>query len=184
RAGLLTAAAFAALLLAGIVVSAWQALRATNAEHEAWGAEADARASATRAQESEAIAREESTRAKTAQAQLRRTLYASRSNAIQTAWEANSVKRVLDLLEQQRPGPGEADLRGFEWHYFNRLCHADLRTFNFGGLAVPSPDGTRCAAFFPSDEEKLRAVKVWDLATGKEMRSWPIGQQDPIVFGF
>jgi WD40 repeat protein/serine/threonine protein kinase len=184
RAGLLVTAGMAALLLAGIVVSAWQALRATTAEHEARGAEADARASATRAQESEATAREESARAKTAQAQLRRTLYASRSNAIQTAWEANSLKRVLDLLEQQRPGPGEADLRGFEWHYFNRLCHADLRTFNFGTMAVPSPDGARCAAFFPSDEEKLRAVKVWDLATGKEMRSWPIGPQDPSVLGF
>ena len=26
-----------------------------------------------------------------------------------------------ELLEQHRPKPGEPDLRGFEWHYLNRL---------------------------------------------------------------
>ena len=41
---------------------------------------------------------------------------------------AGGAERVSELLEQHRPKPGETDLRGFEWHYLNRLCHAELLT--------------------------------------------------------
>ena len=45
-------------------------------------------------------------------------------NLAQHAWEAGGIRRVLELLEQHRPKPGESDLRGFEWYYLDRLCHA------------------------------------------------------------
>ena len=35
-----------------------------------------------------------------------------------------------------RSGPGDADRRGFDWYYLQRLCHLDLRT-----LRRPSADG-------------------------------------------
>src|SRR5262249_48313926 len=50
-------------------------------------------------------------------------LYAARMNLIQAAWEANKVGRVLNLLEATKPQPGEDDLRGFEWYYWDRMCH-------------------------------------------------------------
>ena len=49
-------------------------------------------------------------------------------NLAQHAWDAGGIERVQELLEQHRPKPGETDLRGFEWHYLYRLCHAELLT--------------------------------------------------------
>src|SRR5262249_54155481 len=125
-----------------------------------------ARASEKNAQDSAAIAHDESTKAKAAQANLRRTLYASNLNLIQTAWEANNLGRVLELLEETRPGQDEEDLRRFEWHYWNRLCHGDLQTWHFGASGIGrgngklSPDGARYAALVPGDGDKPGVVKV------------------------
>ena len=67
-------------------------------------------------------------------------------NLAQQAWEEAAVPRVLELLDQQRPKAGEPDLRGFEWHYLHRLCHAGpLLTLkhNYADHRVAfSPDGT------------------------------------------
>src|SRR5262249_27465878 len=60
--------------------------------------------------------------------QLRRTTYAAHMSLAQHAWEAGAIGRVVELLEQHRPEAGETDLRGFEWYYLYRLCHADLLT--------------------------------------------------------
>jgi hypothetical protein len=95
-------------------------------------------------------------------------LYAARMNLIQMAWENNSVDRVLDLLETTKPKPGEEDLRGFEWHYWDRMCHSDLLTLNGhtdNVLSVAySPDGSRLAS-----SDSGGAVKVWDTATNREL---------------
>jgi serine/threonine protein kinase/WD40 repeat protein len=119
---------------------------------------------------------------------LRQTLYRANLNLLQSAWEANNTSRVLELLDETRPGPGEQDLRGFEWHYWDRLCHAELRTrqLDFGpassGVVGPfvafSEDGSRCAAFMPRDPKDRDAVqvKVWDTADGHEIGSFPFGQ--------
>jgi WD40 repeat protein/serine/threonine protein kinase len=194
KAGLVMAATIAALLLAGIVVSAWQAVRATVAEgqaiverdekeqarSQAAANEQRANANAGLALANEKQAAMQRDAARTARDQLRRTLYASSLNLIQVAWEANNVGRVLELLEQTRPGKDEEDLRGFEWHYWNRLCHADLRTLALGqgtrdaAEAVLSPDGARYAAYVQGNDRKSSRVKVWDVATGKELLSLPV----------
>jgi serine/threonine protein kinase/WD40 repeat protein len=102
---------------------------------------------------------------------LRRTNYAVSMNLIQAAWEANNVGRVVELLHRQKPQPGESDLRGFEWHYWRRRCHGDLRTVQLPvGLTIHhpalSPDGTHLAAVV--QEGGRLAVKVWDIASGTE----------------
>jgi eukaryotic-like serine/threonine-protein kinase len=131
RAALATAVAIAASLILGTTASAWQAVRATTAE-------AQANANATEAQEK---AREATTQRDAAQRQrdevqalndklaakeqqLQRTLYAAHMNLAQHAWEAGGTEQVRELLEEHRPKPGESDLRGFEWYYLYRLCHA------------------------------------------------------------
>ncbi len=58
----------------------------------------------------------------------RRMRYDSDMNLVQTAWDASNVYRVRDLLNAHRPQPGEADLRGFEWHYWNRMTHSEMRS--------------------------------------------------------
>jgi WD40 repeat protein/serine/threonine protein kinase len=138
---LATAAGFAALLLLGVAASMWQAMRATQAE---------------------AAANEQAE-------QLRRTSYAAVINLAQRAWDKGDVPRVLKLLDQQRPKPGEADLRQFEWHYLNRLCHSELLTLKGHSGRVNSvafsPDG-KCLAGASGTE-----VKVRDAQTGQELFS-------------
>jgi WD40 repeat protein/serine/threonine protein kinase len=112
--------------------------------------------------------------------QLRRTLYAARMNLAHNAYDASAIGRVLELLEQHRPKDGETDLRGFEWHYLNRLCHTDLLTLKrhsgmYGSMAY-SPDGKRLAAGSGTWDGAKNAwvageVKVWDAQTGQELLS-------------
>jgi WD40 repeat protein/serine/threonine protein kinase len=59
------------------------------------------------------------------QAELRSILYAADMNLANHAWEEAAVPRVVELLEKYHPKPGELDLRHFEWHFLNRLRHAD-----------------------------------------------------------
>jgi serine/threonine protein kinase len=177
---LATAAAFAALLLLGVVVSSWQAVRATQAEAMAIVNEQEAKANAVQAQEKEQEANQQRNEAQKQRDEVRvlneklqRTLYAAHMNLAQRAWEAGGVERVEELLELHCPKPGETDLRRFEWHYLNRLCHPELLTLKGhtggfpGGPSVAfSPDGKRVAnASFD------QTVKVRDAQTGQELLS-------------
>ena len=163
RAALATAVAIAASLILGTTASAWQAVRATTAE-------AQANANATQAQEK---AQEATTQRDEAQKQrdevralndrLQHTLYASDMNLAQHAWEAGDIRRVRELLERHRPHPGESDLRHFEWHYLNRLCHQELLTLKGGRSVAYSPDGKRLASVHRD------GVRVWDAQTGREL---------------
>src|SRR5262249_37199252 len=101
----------------------------------------------------------------------RRNLYASDMNLVQREWESGSLGRVIQLLREHQPKSEEEDLRGWEWYYQRRLCHADVRMLkgNFTRFVkVPvaiSPDGQRLAAGIAG------GVKVWDLVTGQQVRT-------------
>jgi serine/threonine protein kinase/WD40 repeat protein len=164
------------LLIAGIVATSWQAIRATVAEQNATQERNAAVVSEEKAQESARLAEASAAKAKAAQAELRRGLYLSNSGLIQTAWDANNTGRVLELLDQARPRPDEEDLRGFEWYYWRRLCHADLgtvRLFYPHGHATPynlvfSPDGRYVAGRNPA-----AGITVWEAATAKPLAAFP-----------
>jgi WD40 repeat protein len=96
----------------------------------------------------------------------RKYLYAAHLNLAQQAWNDGQVARTLALLEGQRPGRHEEDLRGFEWHYLERLCRSALWTFRFPDVArfvALSPDGKTLAT--ACDD---KTCKLWDTATGRE----------------
>jgi hypothetical protein len=102
-----------------------------------------------------------------------RRLYIADMNLAQNAWDANLVDQTIRILDLYRPMPardiGADDLRGFEWHYLDRLCHSDLRTLR------GHTDGVTSVAF-SGDGKRLasashdKTVKVWDTVTGKMSR--------------
>src|SRR5262249_13121978 len=64
-------------------------------------------------------------------------------------WEEGQRGLLGERLNQLRPGPGEEDLRGFEWHYLWRQGRSlrQLRGHQEGIHAVAfSPDGWLCAS--------------------------------------
>jgi WD40 repeat protein len=79
--------------------------------------------------------------------------------------------RALALLESCRE-----DLRGWEWHYVNRLCRPELLTLN-----ATRPDGSKrdfqTAHFSPDGKLILTAdgdnrASLWDAGTGAFVRSF------------
>ncbi len=74
-----------------------------------------------------------------------RILYASRIAQAASTWEQNDIAKVLRILDDCRPAPGREDLRGWDWHYLDRLCHTDLFPGMTHGQWVSSvavsPDG-------------------------------------------
>jgi WD40 repeat protein/Flp pilus assembly protein TadD len=80
-------------------------------------------------------------------------------------WWNNNAGRADQILAECPP-----EHRHWEWRYLKRLCHSELITL--GGHSQPvhavafDPDGRRLAsASFD------KSLKIWDLASGKEIRT-------------
>ena len=59
--------------------------------------------------------------------ETRRRAYAAEISAAFQALDENNLERAIDLLDRQRPKPGEEDLRGFEWRHLWQLCQSDVK---------------------------------------------------------
>jgi len=157
-------------LVLGVIVSTWQAVQATRARHEAIEArnhEQGLREAAQQAQAKEARMRE---RAEKQELEARQRAYASDMLVAKQALDGNNLGRALDLLNRQRPGPGQKDLRGWEWRYLWQQCRSDAlftlcqESSEIDTLAVSS-DGNWLAmgAYIKG------GLCVWDLRTRQEL---------------
>ncbi len=136
KAAMTTVCMVTTALVLGLVVAAWQAVKATQAERREMQAHAKAvsqRDQALDAANRESNARRAAETAKRREAEARivtqRYLYVAHMDLAQQAWASESnIPRVLDLLNQHIPADEEEDLRGFEWYYLRRQCEEARRT--------------------------------------------------------
>jgi WD40 repeat protein/serine/threonine protein kinase len=151
RAALAAASAFAALLVVGVVVSVWQAVRATAAERDAVAARDDV------------------------------TLAASRFRDLARTAESNGYFSDIALAHREiladKPGRAERlldgcppHLRGWEWHYLKRQSHTAVLTIpahdDYIFNVAYSPDGTTLAT-----ASQDGTARIFDAATGQGLRT-------------
>ncbi len=143
RRGVLRAGAVAAIVLAlvgGLAIAAWQAEQ----HARRWAREARQNAREARLNQ-----------------------YTAEMTLALRAWEERNYGSAAELLERQRPRPGEVGLRGWEWGYLWRLLHRDLRTLTGHKALILSvaysPDGQTVAT-----GSFDRTVKLWNVRTGEQ----------------
>ena len=103
-------------------------------------------------------------------------------NLIPNAWASDNIPWMLELLNSMRPRAGQEDLRGFEWHYWHRLAHSDLRTAQLAEPVpcVPTPQSlapmqrdwqpthTDSPSRASSQERRYkRTIRIWDTTSGQ-----------------
>jgi WD40 repeat protein len=92
----------------------------------------------------------------------RQNAYYQRIALAEREWSANDLNRMLQLLDECPP-----DLRGWEWHYLQRLRLKTLPALRHDSAvfcAVFNPDGERIAS--ASQDGK---VTLWDARTGRQL---------------
>jgi WD40 repeat protein/serine/threonine protein kinase len=99
----------------------------------------------------------------------RGTAYYLKTALALNEYRGNNLARAGQFL-----GECPEDLRHWEWHYLQRLCHGELRTVPLGDhagyvTAAFSADARRLALV-----DSKRVLHVYDTATGTETRSIPI----------
>jgi len=139
-------AVVASVLVLGVIVSTWQAARATRAER-----------TQTRLRE----------QAQAKELAMRRMAYASDMSLAQQALAINDLGHARRLLEGHRPKPGEVDLRGWEWRYLWQECRSDAleelyRYPPSANSVAYSPDGRVLAV-------AAGFVEIWDVPGRKRI---------------
>jgi WD40 repeat protein/tRNA A-37 threonylcarbamoyl transferase component Bud32 len=156
------AAVVAAVLVLGVLVSTWQAVRATKAK----------RAESRLRQQAQAN-----------ELEMRRIAYASDMSLAQQALAMNDMGRAQQLLKAHRPAPGEVDLRGWEWRYLWQKCRSDtlseLCRYPPSATSVAySPDGRVLAVAGRGQE----FVDIWDVPGRKRIA--PLQPKEGMLVAF
>jgi serine/threonine protein kinase/WD40 repeat protein/tetratricopeptide (TPR) repeat protein len=215
RKGLVAAiTAVTAVLIIGLAVSTTLYIRVKKQKAIVESAKIAAENAKIEAQEQQNIAQEERDRAveakKAEQRQriavekekekARQRAYAAEINIAYQVLEQNSLDRARELLDRQRPVPGQEDLRSFDWRYLWQQCRSDeiasfkeglrfsvsfskdgrylalgaspvvVRDLTLGMKVAELPRYCQCVAFSPRDDYLITVE--WSSPTVWDTRTW------------
>ena len=165
-------AAIGAALLLGIIATTWQSVRATQAQRAAQEAQANeaVQRRTAEANERQAIAAQANEARLRRQAQAdelaaRQRAYAADMNVAGQALAENNLGRALDLLNRQRPGPGQQDLRGWEWRYLWQQTRSDASfTLCQQSSGILSLSASADGRWLAVGAQAKGGASVWDLS--------------------
>jgi len=166
----IAAGAVALVLVLGVLVSTWLAVRASLARQRA----VEAEQKEARQHLQAATARDQAQQAKQ---DALHNLYIANLNLAQADYDQGNIGRLPELLAGAGRDPG----RGFEWYYLQRELHRAQKTFrgHFGAL--------RGVAISPDSKSVVTAsmdgnAKLWEVATGREVRTFVFQQARMAAF--
>ena len=168
RTALVGTALFVALMLAVSAVSTWLAVEARRLVGEALTAKAQSDDNAH-------LANERKAQVEILAKGFQQALYDADLELMPAAWEADDLAAFDQLLERQVNGKQVGDPRGFEWYYWNRLRHGEMRSVALAGgfheIWTPtfSPDGNLIAGIVRVGDRG--EVRLWDASTGEARRT-------------
>ena len=174
KVGFAATAVIILVLLAGVLVSSWEAYRASRNANIAAHETQEANTQRRRAEANERQANESRDAAQKAEQEARRQLYAADMTAVQSALDVGDLGRAREILQNHVPKAGEPDLRGFVWRYFWNQARGDdlcvLRGHSNLVYSVAfSPDGRLLAS-----GDWNGVVFLWDVTTRK-----PVAKLNP-----
>jgi WD40 repeat protein/serine/threonine protein kinase len=173
--------AFLLALLLGLITSTWLFVRESQARHRAVIAEHEQVQLRQEAQSAQAKAEAQEIAARQQELAARQRAYASDLNRVQQSLAINNLGRAQELLNRQRPNPGQQDLRGWEWRYLWQLCRSDAeytlcqRPSLILSVTV-SQDGSQVAV---AAYGSTGGISVWDLRAHRLVEQ--IGAGDGMV---
>jgi len=172
----LTAGIVAVLgLLVGATVSTWQAVRATDAERKAQNGQRIEKLLRQQAERERERAQEE-------KAVARLNEYVADMNVASHSLSSGNLGRATQLLNKHLPKKGEADLRGFEWFYLNKLCRGNDH------ISFPTQDAPVQSVSFSPDGKLLllgmgNKFNIYDMTNQKLVVSRSKGAPGSEFFG-
>jgi WD40 repeat protein/serine/threonine protein kinase len=167
--GFAAGAAVITVLAVGVVASSLEAARARRAEQD----QGHLREEAQKEQANEAQLRHQ---AEAQELAARRTAYASDMNLAQQARAESNLGRVQELLNRQRPLPGQKDLRGWEWRYLWQYCSTPpLFTLPQSSNSIWTLSASRDGRWLAVGEYENGGLSVWDLSNRRVKSRLPAG---------
>ncbi len=117
--------------------------------------------------------------------QQRMLAYAADMGLAQQALAMNDLGRAKRLLNEHRPPPGEADLRGWEWRYLWRQCQSEAlgemcQYTNSVYSVAYAPDGkTLAVAGYVAPQP---FVEIWDVPGRKRIATLQTNEGHLVAF--
>jgi len=155
----------AVVLVLGVIVSTWQAIRATQAR------------------QAESRMRQE---AQANELAMRRIAYASDMSLAQQALARNDLGHALRMLDAHRPALGEVDLRDWEWRYLWQECRCDAvselcRYPNSAYSVAYSPDG-KALTVTGHIGHVQGFVDIWDVPNRRRIKTIQLKEGHLVAF--